>query len=185
MMWVNDDLPCASDSDVIDVEDPEKTWVQTLEDEHGITFKSRGRKRCIICKDTSGLMRRCNRCRHHVHGAIFGAIPHSIGGFCFLITTEGEFLCKSPRCGKKIPQGQIVADAAGIQRVLTQRGVLRVQDTFPETCLATAQVQYSPTIRQQGTIPTCSAPRCRSLRASPCQHFKCNGPKSKVSGPKI
>eukprot|EP00971_Amphidinium_carterae_P125869 2493602-Amphidinium_carterae.1 len=62
------DLQCASDSDVIDDEDPSRTWVQTLENKDGVAYKARGRKRCVICKDTSGLMRRCNRCRHHVHG---------------------------------------------------------------------------------------------------------------------
>eukprot|EP00971_Amphidinium_carterae_P009646 190497-Amphidinium_carterae.1 len=163
MMWVDADLHCASDSDDIDIEYPQKPWVQTLEDEHGNAFKSRGRKSCIVCKGKSGLMKRCNRCRHHVHGAVFGAIPQTIGGSCFILPTEGEFLCRSQGCGKKVPQGCIVADAAGIQRVLLQRGVLRVHDTFPKTCLAVAQVEYNPARRgQQGTVPTCTAASCRS-----------------------
>eukprot|EP00971_Amphidinium_carterae_P255243 5066980-Amphidinium_carterae.1 len=49
-----------------------------------------------------------------------------------------------------------------------QRGILRVQDAFPETCLAVAQVEYNPSRRgQQGTIPTCNAPGCRRFRLHP------------------
>eukprot|EP00971_Amphidinium_carterae_P327868 6459445-Amphidinium_carterae.1 len=56
-------------------------------------------------------------------------------------------------------------------RGLMQRGVLRMQDAVPETCLAVAPVEYNPARRgQQGTIPTCTAPGC----PSPCQHFKCS-----------
>eukprot|EP00971_Amphidinium_carterae_P148884 2951670-Amphidinium_carterae.1 len=113
MQVAHGDLHVASDSDVIDDEDPTRTWVQTLEDEHGVAYQSRGRKRCVVCRGTSGLMRKCNRCRHHVHGAIHGVYPHSMGGSCFLITTNGDFLCTGANCGKKIPQGRIAADAAG------------------------------------------------------------------------
>eukprot|EP00971_Amphidinium_carterae_P193473 3839368-Amphidinium_carterae.1 len=34
---------------------PGTTTVQTLEDEHGIAFKSRGRKRCRICHQNFGV----------------------------------------------------------------------------------------------------------------------------------
>eukprot|EP00971_Amphidinium_carterae_P016365 322764-Amphidinium_carterae.1 len=51
MMLVDeDDLQVASDSDVPDDVDPKKTWVQTLEDEHGVADQVRGRKRCRICR---------------------------------------------------------------------------------------------------------------------------------------
>eukprot|EP00971_Amphidinium_carterae_P325334 6455550-Amphidinium_carterae.3 len=172
MQVAHGDLHVASDSDVIDEEDPSRNWVQTLEDEHGVAYMSRGRKRCVICKETTGLMRRCNRCRHHVHGAIHGVYPHSIGGSCLLMTTNGDFLCTGASCGKKIPQGRIAADAAGVQRALAKQGSLRVPDMFPEACLAATQVVGRG---QQGHVPTCSVPSCRSLRISPCQHFKCNG----------
>eukprot|EP00971_Amphidinium_carterae_P017841 351429-Amphidinium_carterae.1 len=43
---------------------------------------------------------------------------------------------------------------------------------FPEACLAPAQVVGRG---QQRVIPACSVSSCRTLRASPCQHFKCEG----------
>eukprot|EP00971_Amphidinium_carterae_P162219 3215559-Amphidinium_carterae.1 len=73
------DLQVASDSDVPDNQDPTMTWVQTLEDEHGVAYQSRGKKRCRVCRGREGLMRRCTSCRHHVHGALHGAFPESMG----------------------------------------------------------------------------------------------------------
>eukprot|EP00971_Amphidinium_carterae_P207659 4120567-Amphidinium_carterae.1 len=84
MQVAHGDLHIARDSDVMGDENPNMTWswVQTLEDKHGVAYKSRGRKRCIICRGRDGLMRRCNNCRHHVHGALHGAYPESMGGSC-------------------------------------------------------------------------------------------------------
>eukprot|EP00971_Amphidinium_carterae_P066036 1308148-Amphidinium_carterae.1 len=73
------DLQVASDSDVPDEQHPTMTWVQTLEVEHGVAYQSRGKKRCRICRGREGLMQRCNYCRHHVHGALHGAFPESMG----------------------------------------------------------------------------------------------------------
>eukprot|EP00971_Amphidinium_carterae_P235319 4670049-Amphidinium_carterae.1 len=42
----------ASDSDVPDDQEPTKTWVQTLEDEHGVACQSIGKKRCRVCTFT-------------------------------------------------------------------------------------------------------------------------------------
>eukprot|EP00971_Amphidinium_carterae_P116116 2300483-Amphidinium_carterae.2 len=95
-----------------------------------------------------------------------------MGGSCFLITMNGDFICRGPNCGKKIPRGRIATTPAEIQGALHRRGTLQLSDMFPEACLAPVQV-----VRQgrQGTIPACSVPTCRTIRASPCQHFKCDG----------
>eukprot|EP00971_Amphidinium_carterae_P146920 2911631-Amphidinium_carterae.1 len=69
MMFVGGDVRCASDSDDVDLEYPNTSWVQTLQDEHRQAFQSRGRKACVVCKGRTGLMKRCNKRRHHVHGA--------------------------------------------------------------------------------------------------------------------
>eukprot|EP00971_Amphidinium_carterae_P292592 5808608-Amphidinium_carterae.1 len=130
-----EDLHIASDSDVLDDDDPTKTWVQTLE-----AYQTRGRKRCKICRRRDGLMRRCNNCRHHVHGALHGAFPESMEGSCFLITMNGEFLCRGPNCGTKVTRGRVAVTAAEIQGALQRRGTLQPGDIFPEACLAPAQV---------------------------------------------
>eukprot|EP00971_Amphidinium_carterae_P253606 5034956-Amphidinium_carterae.1 len=93
-----DDMQVASDSDVPDEIDEKKTWVQTLEDEHGVLFHVRGKKRCRVCRGRDGLMRRCSKCHHHVHGTLQGVIPESMGGICFLNTTGGDFLCRGAHC---------------------------------------------------------------------------------------
>eukprot|EP00971_Amphidinium_carterae_P020961 413576-Amphidinium_carterae.1 len=54
MMFVDTDLHCASDSDEIDLEYPHTSWVQTLQDEHGNAFQSRGRTTYVVCKQRKG-----------------------------------------------------------------------------------------------------------------------------------
>eukprot|EP00971_Amphidinium_carterae_P258415 5128971-Amphidinium_carterae.1 len=69
-------------------------------------------------------------------------------------------------------KGRVAKTAAAIQRALSQQGTLQPHDMFPEACLAASQVVPRG---RQGAVPACSVPSCRSLRASTCQHFKCNG----------
>eukprot|EP00971_Amphidinium_carterae_P207652 4120396-Amphidinium_carterae.1 len=106
-----EDLHIASDSDVLDDDDPTKTWVQTLKDEHGVAYQTCGRKRCKICRRQDGLMRRCNNCRHHGSQ----------------LWNEG-------------PRGRVAVTAAEIQGALQRQGTLQPGDTFSEACLAPAQV---------------------------------------------
>eukprot|EP00971_Amphidinium_carterae_P227637 4515384-Amphidinium_carterae.1 len=88
-----------------------------------------------------------------------------MGGSCFLITTSGDFLCRGPHCGLRIPQGQIASTPAAIQAALHKKGVIQDGDRFPEACLATVQAVVRP--GQQRRIPACSVPSCRTMRASP------------------
>eukprot|EP00971_Amphidinium_carterae_P041088 806987-Amphidinium_carterae.1 len=165
-----DDEQIAEDSDYPDQFDKEKTWVQTLEDGHGRVFKVRGKKRCTICRRREGLMRRCDSCRHHVHGTLHGAIPESMGGSCFLITKDGEFMCRGTTCGLSVPRVRIAFTSAEIQAALHKKGVVAAGDMFPEACLAPAQVVQ---LGQQRHVPICGARSCRSLRVAKCQHFQC------------
>eukprot|EP00971_Amphidinium_carterae_P152314 3018518-Amphidinium_carterae.1 len=97
-----------------------------------------------------------------------------MGGLCFLITTNGNFLCEGSNCGLKILRKGLLLPLLQFRRLLRiyKKELIQDGDRFSKACLAPVQAVARPA--QQRRVPACSVFTCQTKRASPCQHF-CKG----------